>query len=372
FPIPSVDGPLTTTSYKEESLLRKDHFEIGTPEPQASQRRGTVSGTHQLTGGSVGRTSVQDHQRRRHVSVLHLSNVKQDAPSSSLPRARRSGAASDSTTSGNESTASSHRTVSSITRSKSSSSPGAKRVPPPLSRTWHTPPITGPPTEPLPSPPASATLQPLILSSASRSSMAPSPPSPVSLRKSLPPVPPKETNTRPDGAQTPTGREDAPPSSARGENDKTPTPTASPSTAASPAPRKASPTRTPLREDAVKKLLADENATAEELREALRTQSAKYTRLMSYLLTLTERHGMEKHEFLRRIETLEQDARRRERELKGLRWIVANSSQSQLQSLAQKSAEAKENLLAGPARADSGTLPKSEARSRQRSCSESV
>ncbi|KAI9056324.1 hypothetical protein FKP32DRAFT_1607881 [Trametes sanguinea] len=127
FPIPSVDGPLATTSYKEESLLRKDHFEIGTPEPQASQRRGTVSGTHQLAGGSVGRSSVQDHQRRRHVSVLHLNNVKQDAPSSSLPRARRSGAASDSTTSGNESTASSHRTVSSIARSKSSSSPGAKR-----------------------------------------------------------------------------------------------------------------------------------------------------------------------------------------------------------------------------------------------------
>ncbi|KAI0356893.1 hypothetical protein OH77DRAFT_177870 [Trametes cingulata] len=353
FPIPPADGPMAASSYKEESLLRKDHFEIGIPEAQASQRRGTVSGSNQSAPGSVGRSFMSDRQQRRHVSVLHLNRLKQEvvATTSAQPttRVRRSGAHSDSPStsgqSGNESTASSQGTVSPISRSKSASSPGAKKIPPPLMRTWHTPPTTGPPTEPLPSPPASATLQPLILSSAARSGAAPAPSPPVSPQKTLPPLPPKDPPARAQGAKSPDSLvSEAPPSPARSEPE---TP----------------PVRTPVREDAVKKVLADENATAEELREALKTQSAKYARLMSYLLTLTERHGMEKHEFLRRIEVLEQDARRRERELKGLRWLVANSSQSGMQAM---------KLAAAPARADSSTLSEKEPRSRERSCSESV
>ncbi|KAI0372522.1 hypothetical protein BV20DRAFT_909224, partial [Pilatotrama ljubarskyi] len=350
FPIPTADGPVTATSYKEESLLRKDHFEIGSPETQASQRRGTVSGINQSAPGSVGRSFMSDRQQqRRHVSVLHLHKLKQDIVATTLPsRVRRSGAHSDSPStsgqSGNESTTSSQGTVSPISRSKSSSSPGAKKIPPPLMRTWHTPPTTGPPTEPLPSPPASATLQPLILStSRSGAPLAPSPP--ASPQKTLPPLPPKDIPARTQGAKSPESLvSDAPPSPARSEPGSPPV-------------------RTPVREDAVKKVLADENATAEELREALKTQSAKYARLMSYLLTLTERHGMEKHEFLRRIEGLEQDARRRERELKGLRWLVANSSQSGVQAMKH---------AGGPARADSSTLLEKEPRSRQRSCSESA
>ncbi|KZT65184.1 hypothetical protein DAEQUDRAFT_540035 [Daedalea quercina L-15889] len=66
--------------------------------------------------------------------------------------------------------------------------------------------------------------------------------------------------------------------------------------------------------------------TVEQLREALQAQSAKYQRLSTYLLTLSERHAVEKNELIRRIETLEKDARRREREITGLRWLVMNAS----------------------------------------------
>ncbi|KAI0634276.1 hypothetical protein C8Q77DRAFT_1042877, partial [Trametes polyzona] len=369
FPIPPVEMPLAASSYKEENLLRKDHFEIGTTESPSGQRRGTVSGINHSLPGSVGRSFMQDRQHRRHaISVLPSSKPKQDVvptptAAAALPRVRRSGAHSDSPStsgqSGNESTASSQGTVSALARSKSTSSPGAKKVPPPLKRTWHTPPTTGPPTEPLPSPPASASLQPLLLSSGTRTGVAsiPSPPSP---QKSLPPLPPGDAS----GAQSPTKPGGgALPSPARSER------------ASSPAP-----VRTPMRQDAVKKVLEDENATAEELREALRTQTAKYSRLMAYLLTLTERHGIEKHEFLRRIETLEQDARRRERELKGLRWLVANASQSGTAAAAAAAAsaglgqgEGEVRVGSPPARADSSTIPgRDPPRSRQRSCSESV
>ncbi|OJT10704.1 hypothetical protein TRAPUB_12797 [Trametes pubescens] len=357
FPIPSVDGPQGASSYKEESLLRRDHFEIG-PSESAGQRRGTVSGSNQGALGSMGRTFMQERQQRRHVSVLHFNTKpkqepKQEAVSATFPRVRRSGAHSDSPStsgqSGNESTASSHGTVSALLRSKTTVVPASKKVPPPLLRTWHTPPSTGPPTEPLPSPPSSAPLQPLLLSSTSRTSgfSASSPPSP---QKTLPPLPPTSPTAPTESARSSGSLGEAPPSPARSE-------------------RATSPLHTPMRQDAVKKVLEDENASADELREALRTQTAKYSRLMAYLLTLTERHGMEKHEFLRRIETFEQDARRRERELKGLRWLVANSSQSGAAQGPQGQGERREGA---PARADSSTLPGREPRGRQRSCSESV
>ncbi|KAH9903410.1 hypothetical protein C8Q73DRAFT_722145, partial [Cubamyces lactineus] len=398
FPIPAVDGPMATTSYKEESLLRKDHFEIGAPSESAqAPRRGTVSGSSQLSGkqsaSSIGRSFAQDRQQRRQISVLHYGSVrgKQDASAGAIPgpsRVRRSGGAYSDSTSGNESTTSSHGTLSLLSRRRSAvmSSPpsggvaasgGGKKAPPPLMRTWHTPPSTGPPpTDPLPAPPTNTALQPLILSTPSRGNIAPRPSSPVGSNKSLPPVPAKDREgpVRGQGAKTPDLLSTAPSSPIRSGHET------------------ATPTRTPVREDAVKKLLADENATTDQLREALRTQNAKYARLMSYLLSLTERHGMEKHEFLRRIETLEQDARRRERELKGLRWLVANSSQSLGEKLAAASAasarngsrqqeqdpaqgaKGKERLLLRDelARADSGTLPRGEVRTRMRSASESV
>ena len=61
-----------------------------------------------------------------------------------------------------------------------------------------------------------------------------------------------------------------------------------------------------MREDPAQKVLADEHATPEQLRDALRRQSEKYARLSAYLLSLTERHALEKAELMRKIEVLEQ------------------------------------------------------------------
>lgn len=45
-----------------------------------------------------------------------------------------------------------------------------------------------------------------------------------------------------------------------------------------------------------------------------------------YIVSLRESHAAEKAELLRRIDLLERDARKREREIKGLRWLVMNAS----------------------------------------------
>ncbi|KAI0772870.1 hypothetical protein BD413DRAFT_444508, partial [Trametes elegans] len=382
FPATPSDGAHATTSYKEESLLRKDHFELGQPE---SRRRGTVPSGNQSEPASIGRSFVHERLARRNVSVMHLNRIKHDIavasgsgsgsasqPASGAPAAgtrgvRRSGAHSDSGQSGTDSSAasSSHSqsTISPASRSKASASPtsgSAKKIPPPLLRTWHTPPSTGPPTEPLPSPPGSASLQPLILAGSARTAGSlPAPSPPPSPRKALPPLPPKDETRRPSSPASVTVT-----SAARG----------APVPAPASAGRAGTGAGTGMREDAVKRVLADAHASAAELRAALEAQSAKYARLMSYLLSLTERHGMEKHEFVRRIEALEADARRRERELKGLRWLVANQSQSQSQSggAGQGVGVGAKRREGAPARADSAVLPRSEARNRQRSASESV
>ncbi len=83
--------------------------------------------------------------------------------------------------------------------------------------------------------------------------------------------------------------------------------------------------RTPIREDLARKVLADENATAQELREALQQQVDKYKRLSSYLLSLTERHALERAELVHKVELLERDRERREHEMTGLKWLVAHS-----------------------------------------------
>ena len=83
--------------------------------------------------------------------------------------------------------------------------------------------------------------------------------------------------------------------------------------------------RTPMREDLARKVLADENASAQDLRDALQQQVDKYKRLSSYLLSLTERHALERAELVHKVELLERERERREREMKGLKWIVAHS-----------------------------------------------
>lgn len=65
-------------------------------------------------------------------------------------------------------------------------------------------------------------------------------------------------------------------------------------------------------------------ATIEQLRDTLNSQSARYAKLSTHLIELTERHAAEKRELLHRIDQLEREAQKREREIKGLRWLVSN------------------------------------------------
>ncbi|TCD64293.1 hypothetical protein EIP91_004271 [Steccherinum ochraceum] len=63
------------------------------------------------------------------------------------------------------------------------------------------------------------------------------------------------------------------------------------------------------------------------------TDSPLYGDIMSlratheeYIRSIRETHAMEKAELMRRIDSLEREARKREREVKGLRWLVMNAS----------------------------------------------
>lgn len=71
---------------------------------------------------------------------------------------------------------------------------------------------------------------------------------------------------------------------------------------------------------------SDNPATLEQLRDTLNSQSTRYAKLSAYLIELTERHAAEKLELLRRIDLLEREAQKREREIKGLRWLVTNAN----------------------------------------------
>ena len=66
----------------------------------------------------------------------------------------------------------------------------------------------------------------------------------------------------------------------------------------------------------------------ESLREALRLQRARFDDLAAYLLTITEKHAVEKVILMKKIDTLEREARKTGRELKGLRYLVMNGTGS--------------------------------------------
>ncbi|KAI0698961.1 hypothetical protein C8T65DRAFT_553981, partial [Cerioporus squamosus] len=348
-PLFPSDGPLATaTSFKEESLLRRDHFEIGGSDSQP--RRGTVSfnSSNPTPPATVGFSPSR--QERRHISVLQLSRLKKEITATApkirkMPSDPKSLAAQVSPRDASALTRSNTVAASSPRSSQSPQGSRAptpqqqqKRIPPPLKRTWHAPPSTGPPKEPLPSPPASGarSAQTPTTSDSFRTARSPSS-SPVSPRRTLPPlvVPSRETiPSRAQGAKSPDSlvSMSIPPSPSRTISDVE-------------TDREAPSIRTPVREDPALHVLGDPNATPEQLREALRLQHEKYTRLSAYLLSLTERHALEKAELMRKVEVLEAGAARYDREMKGLKWLVAHGGKE------------KDVLRAGPARADSNTLP---------------
>lgn len=62
--------------------------------------------------------------------------------------------------------------------------------------------------------------------------------------------------------------------------------------------------------------------TREDHPQALGLRAAHDT----FIRILQEKHAAEKAELLKRIERLEREARKREREIKGLRWLVMNAT----------------------------------------------
>lgn len=71
--------------------------------------------------------------------------------------------------------------------------------------------------------------------------------------------------------------------------------------------------------------MAASEAQASILRDESNPQSLR-TAHETFVRMLREKHAAEKTELLKRIERLEKDARRREREIKGLRWLIMNTS----------------------------------------------
>jgi hypothetical protein len=68
-----------------------------------------------------------------------------------------------------------------------------------------------------------------------------------------------------------------------------------------------------------------DNATPEQLRQALILRNEQFDELARYLLKITDIHVAEKHALHKKITALEQEATRRDNEIKGLTWLVANN-----------------------------------------------
>ncbi|KAF8892976.1 hypothetical protein BD779DRAFT_1669991 [Infundibulicybe gibba] len=66
-------------------------------------------------------------------------------------------------------------------------------------------------------------------------------------------------------------------------------------------------------------------ASPEQLKAALTTRNQQYDELASYLLKITESHVAEKHALEKKILSLEREAIRRDKEIKGLTWLVTNT-----------------------------------------------
>ncbi|THH01078.1 hypothetical protein EW145_g6984 [Phellinidium pouzarii] len=88
--------------------------------------------------------------------------------------------------------------------------------------------------------------------------------------------------------------------------------------------KKASPRETETRTEA--KTETDSAITVQQLQRSLDVQCARFDRLAGQLLAIIQRHQNEKVIVENKISALEKEARRRDREIKGLRWLVARSN----------------------------------------------
>lgn len=74
------------------------------------------------------------------------------------------------------------------------------------------------------------------------------------------------------------------------------------------------------------------SSTKEQLQQSLKIQCARFDRLAAHLLSIIQRHQNEKVNFENRITALEKEARRREREIKGLRWLLMRSNKGSVRN----------------------------------------
>lgn len=63
-------------------------------------------------------------------------------------------------------------------------------------------------------------------------------------------------------------------------------------------------------------------AEVQELQQSLKFQCARFDRLAAHLLAIIQRHQNEKMQFENQVTALEKEGRRKEREIKGLRWLL--------------------------------------------------
>ncbi|KAK0205360.1 hypothetical protein DFS33DRAFT_761504 [Desarmillaria ectypa] len=68
-----------------------------------------------------------------------------------------------------------------------------------------------------------------------------------------------------------------------------------------------------------------ETATVDQLRQALILRDQQLDELASYLLKVTQNHVTEKNALEKKIASLEREAARREKEIKGLTWLVSSN-----------------------------------------------
>ena len=76
-----------------------------------------------------------------------------------------------------------------------------------------------------------------------------------------------------------------------------------------------------------------DTASAPQLRAALISRNQRYDELATYVLKVTEVHATEVANLEKKVLTLEKDVARKDKELKGLRWIINNGDSSQPQTL---------------------------------------
>ena len=80
-----------------------------------------------------------------------------------------------------------------------------------------------------------------------------------------------------------------------------------------------------VRQSSDKKNINPDTASMEELKQALESRTQQYEDLASHLLKVTATHVAEKNSLEKKISALEKDLARKDKEIKGLTWLLVNN-----------------------------------------------